>query len=441
MRLVPLSALAPRYPPLVGPDGEGALRAAAMFADISGFTALTDALSRHGRGGAEALADALRGCFNPIVRATHAHGGFITGFAGDAACAIFPGGAAQARAAAEAALAAFRAQPTRDTPYGAFPFGIRIGLSGGEVRWCRIDVTPERALLLFEGEAIDRCAAAQERAPEGGLAATPFDPLPAPAAALDALATHPFAPVGAAAFPLAGEFRHVASAFVAFSGAQALPARLRRAHAACARYGGTITNVFTGDKGPHLLALFGAPRAREDDPLRAARFATEIAAAGQVKVGLSFGLVYAGFNGGTERLEYTALGRSVNLSARLMAAAPWGEVWCAGRLRALLSGRAELSARGALKLKGFSEPVEAATVGGLRAQRRLVRPLIGRRAPPAGARRSRRARGASRRGWCGWRASRARASPTWWRGCAPRWRAQGRRGGSPRPATRFCAAA
>src|SRR5262245_16384185 len=68
----------------------GAFDAAALFVDISGFSALTERLVVHGREGAETLAHALRFHFDPLVSAVHEAGGFITGFAGDACMALFP---------------------------------------------------------------------------------------------------------------------------------------------------------------------------------------------------------------------------------------------------------------------------------------------------------------------------------------------------------------
>src|SRR5262245_18575512 len=68
----------------------GKFTAAAIFIDISGFTAMTEKLMQHGRGGAEALAGTLRFYFDPLIESVHEAGGFITGFAGDAFTALFP---------------------------------------------------------------------------------------------------------------------------------------------------------------------------------------------------------------------------------------------------------------------------------------------------------------------------------------------------------------
>ena len=90
-------------------------------------------------------------------------------------------------------------------------------------------------------------------------------------------------------------------------------------------YGGSIDKHI----GDAVMALFGAPIAHGDDPLRAARAAIDIHAGmtqlgrefGRqlaVHVGIASGEVIAGGLAGTDRREYTVHGDSVNLAARLV---------------------------------------------------------------------------------------------------------------------------
>ena len=62
---------------------EGSFKAASMFMDISGFSAMSDALMGQGRNGAETLAVMMRAVFDPLVEAIFGQGGLITGYAGD----------------------------------------------------------------------------------------------------------------------------------------------------------------------------------------------------------------------------------------------------------------------------------------------------------------------------------------------------------------------
>jgi class 3 adenylate cyclase len=103
------------------------------------------------------------------------------------------------------------------------------------------------------------------------------------------------------------------------------------------RFGGTV-DKFVGDE---VMALFGAPLAAPDHALRALLAAVDMqrvhtsmlggwAMAGRPLVGLGIGVtsgeVVVGNIGTGQRMEYTALGHSVNLAARLCASAAAGEV-------------------------------------------------------------------------------------------------------------------
>ena len=61
----------------------GSFKAASMFLDISGFSAMTDVLMGHGQHGAEVLAGMMRAVFDPLVQAIFGQGGMIVGYAGD----------------------------------------------------------------------------------------------------------------------------------------------------------------------------------------------------------------------------------------------------------------------------------------------------------------------------------------------------------------------
>ena len=66
------------------------LRAALLFADISGFTALTERLAQRGPAGVEELSRLLNTSFGQILDTIETHGGDVVKFAGDALLAIWP---------------------------------------------------------------------------------------------------------------------------------------------------------------------------------------------------------------------------------------------------------------------------------------------------------------------------------------------------------------
>jgi class 3 adenylate cyclase len=110
------------------------LTAAVLFADISGFTALTERLAEQGPRGAEELTHLLNAFFGQLIDLIAAHGGQVAKFAGDALLALWSDDepATLARRAAQCALAV-------QQRLAAFPAGgghsltLRIGVSTGEL--------------------------------------------------------------------------------------------------------------------------------------------------------------------------------------------------------------------------------------------------------------------------------------------------------------------
>ena len=104
-----------------------------------------------------------------------------------------------------------------------------------------------------------------------------------------------------------------------------------------------FANEGTLDKfvGDEIMALFGAPVAHDDDPVRAVRTALQMkrdlrklnverAAQGQpsieVGVGINTGEVVAGYLGSSKALEYTVIGDTVNTGARFCSVAKAGQI-------------------------------------------------------------------------------------------------------------------
>jgi class 3 adenylate cyclase/tetratricopeptide (TPR) repeat protein len=130
--------------------------------------------------------------------------------------------------------------------------------------------------------------------------------------------------------------------------------------------------------GDGLLALFGAPTAHEDDPERAVLAGLRIIesidsyreqAAREwdvegfaVRVGIETGLAVLGRVGGGTKLEYGAVGDSLNTAARLQGEAEPGMVLVGPRTGELVGDRFELGAARALTLKGKAGVVEARPV-------------------------------------------------------------------------------
>src|SRR5512134_3064364 len=66
------------------------MQAAVLFADISGFTLLTEHLAERGPSGVETLARILNEYFGQLIDIIHDYGGDVVKFAGDAVIAVWP---------------------------------------------------------------------------------------------------------------------------------------------------------------------------------------------------------------------------------------------------------------------------------------------------------------------------------------------------------------
>lgn len=134
------------------------------------------------------------------------------------------------------------------------------------------------------------------------------------------------------------------------------------------QHGGTV-DKFIGDA---IMAIFGVPYAYGDDAARALQAAhvmerqfaammTERATEEgcRLKVGIHAGSMLAGTVGGDHRLEYTAIGDTVNVAARLVEGAEPGQILVsAAALEAAGPARFPAVELGSRKLRGRSETVE-----------------------------------------------------------------------------------
>ena len=134
------------------------------------------------------------------------------------------------------------------------------------------------------------------------------------------------------------------------------------------RYGGFVAQS-TGDG---IFALFGAPVAHEDHPQRALHAALAIQNAIQeftskqvagghpaieARIGVSMGEVVMRTIEVGGHIEYTPIGMTANLAARLQTVAPSGSVAVSETIRRLCEGYFSFRALGPTQLKGIGEPI------------------------------------------------------------------------------------
>jgi len=147
---------------------------------------------------------------------------------------------------------------------------------------------------------------------------------------------------------------------------------------ACQRNHG-IVDKYIGDCA---MLVFGVPRHEEEHAFNALCCALSIQAlverenahrarAGQppvhFRIGINSGPMLAGNIGAMERMEFTVLGETVNLASRLSSASGAGEILVTEEFlqRPDIQGRVQARPHGAVRLRGFSRPVNAWVIEGL----------------------------------------------------------------------------
>jgi class 3 adenylate cyclase len=149
------------------------------------------------------------------------------------------------------------------------------------------------------------------------------------------------------------------------------------------RYEGTVNQVL----GDGIMALFGAPLAHEDHAIRACyaalalqaamrRYAEEVRRSHglemQARVGLNSGEVVVRAIGNDLHMDYSAVGQTTHLAARMEQLATPGSIRLTAATLRLAEGLVQVNALGRFPVKGLPEPVEVfELVGASTIRRRL----------------------------------------------------------------------
>src|SRR5262245_17043109 len=150
------------------------------------------------------------------------------------------------------------------------------------------------------------------------------------------------------------------------------------------RYEGTVNQVM----GDGIMALFGAPLAHEDHAVRACyaalrmqdtvkRYADEVrrtqGTTVRIRIGLNSGDVVVRAVGSDLRMDYTAVGQTTHLAARMEQLADPGAVLLAPATLGLAEDFIQVRSLGPTPVKGMSEPVEVYELTGAIAVRSRFR--------------------------------------------------------------------
>ena len=348
-----------------------------VFADISGFTKLSEKLAKLGTVGAEEMADAITTCFTDLLSVAYEQDGSLLKFGGDALLLLFAGDdpTEHAARAARAAIGMRKRLQTvgkLNTPGGRVNLRMSVGAHSGRFDFFLVGESHRE--LIVTGPGSSRVVEMEGTASAGEIVISPEFAANLPAGRIGAPAGEGHflrsAPVGDPASPvwvlpeladetLEGsipvairetllaaigepEHRQVSVAFIHFDGTDALlrskdPAAVADdlhelvsiTQAAVDEYGVCFLGSDVDVDGGKLILTAGAPRAVGDDEQRMLLTLRRILDDDppiRVRIGVNKGPVFAGDIGPRFRRTYTVMGDAVNLAARVMAKAEPGQL-------------------------------------------------------------------------------------------------------------------
>jgi class 3 adenylate cyclase len=242
-----------------------------------------------------------------------------------------------------------------------------------------------------------------------GQCATPLTeppPAPRPQAPLSYTPSHLAEKILTSKSALEGERKQVTVLFADLKGSMELLADrdpeeartlldpvLERMMEAVHRYEGTVNQVM----GNGIMALFGAPIAHEDHAVRACyaalamqeairRYSEEVRRGHglevQIRVGLNSGEVVVRAIGNDLHMDYSAIGQTTHLAARMEQLAPPGTIRLTAETMRLAAGWVQVTPLGPVPVKGLDAPVEVFELVGATALRRRLQTAVVRGLSP-----------------------------------------------------------
>jgi predicted ATPase/class 3 adenylate cyclase len=391
-----------------------------LFADISGFTPLTEAYEAHlgSRLGGEELTRVLNEVYAMLIGEVDRMRGSVIGFAGDAITCWFDEDEGQRAAASALAMQRgmedFKAISSPGG--GTIALGLKAAVTSGKVKRFAVGDDSIQKVDVLAGDPVYRVAVLEGAAERGEVLVDPqikdalagqaefgesrmddykevlawviksLDKIPEaePWPNIDFLEIPPgmVEPwiisavrkrLGSGMGDFFTELRPATAMFVKFEGidfegdSQAdkkLDAFFSWVQVIVNEYEGVVHQLTVGDKGSFLYAAFGAPISHEDDTLRAMSVALEIRKLADnldfisgVKTGMGRGSTRTGAYGGPTRRTYGVLGDQVNLAARLMGKAKAGEILVSDSVYREGKRSFRLLTLPEIRVKGKTEPV------------------------------------------------------------------------------------
>lgn len=358
-------------------------RTVVLFADVSGYTKMCEAMAKSGTSGNEDLSKNLNSYFELLVRTISAQGGDVIKYAGDAILVVWPPEGVSPPSPDEETILIRRAcqcgLDIKGFLQGAsfadgVKLSVKVGIGFGDIMLLHMGGVFARFEYLAVGDPLVQAFHAEHQATinevilnkeayekvkkyfavkvleSGDVEVLDYEKAEKRIAKRkQALITAkpeamiPYIPTAVVPYSKAhddrfvNEQRDIVVLFVNLGVQEEelvslrkpddfvrVHSMLRAVQQAVYKYEGSLNKFLMDDKGSTLVAVFGLPPiAHEDDSLRGVLSALEIIQALhqfnlRPSIGITTGRAFAGVVGTTNRKEYSVLGDTVNLSARLM---------------------------------------------------------------------------------------------------------------------------
>ena len=386
-----------------------AIEGTLAFADVSGFTRLSERLAkRGGKAGAEQMTDVINSLFGDLLTVAAARGGEMLKYGGDAMLLFFRGDAHATRAVAaclemqrrlgeigrvDTGAGVVRLRMSVGAHTGVFDIFV-VGRSHRELviggPAASVTVAMEAAADATEVLVSDATAALLDPrvlgdAKAGGrlVRRVPDAPVLEPVPRDADVESERFVSVALREHLDVGvvdpEHRLVTQAFVHVAGlddaldqqgtriaTEWLDATMTMIQDACAAFDVSFLASDIAGNGTKAILVAGAPRtvdAADERVLRALRRVFDSKPPLAVRAGVHRGHVFVGDVGPPFRRTYTTIGDVTNSAARVMAHAKPGEILVLGSVAELVDDVFELEARDPFNAKGKSEPLVPFAVG------------------------------------------------------------------------------
>src|SRR5579863_2522325 len=398
----------------------------ALFADVSGFTDLTERLAARGKIGAEEMGDTLNSIFEAVLTPAYDYGATLLKWGGDAVLLLFEDeshapracraamemqGAIRRAGRIQASVGPVRLQMSIGVHTGAFDFLLvgerhrELVVTGpGATVVCAMEKAADATEIMVSAATTTALSDIGEgslyvaKGPGFLLSAAPSAPkLPSrPQRPISGVDYRDVLPPPIHEHLVAGsvdpEHRHVAVGFVEFSGVDRLVATgktedltdavsdvITRAQDAAAEHEVTFLATDVNGDGGKVILVSGVPRTAGDDEGRVLAAVRRIVRSDgllPLRAGVNCGRVFAGDFGPGYRRTYSIVGDCVNLAARLMAKAEPGQVLATGAVLELSRTAFETDALAPFRVKGKRAEIQAFAVGDPTGAAPDVRPQI-----------------------------------------------------------------